>query len=92
MQGGILKSYMIDLWYICYIYFVTTGITIDEEVIVSSTGALKLAKVPEKMILIGAGVIGLELVSYIHIEYKHLSLTVQRATFQLVYLLLLMLT
>lgn len=37
------------------------GITIDEEVIVSSTGALKLAKVPEKMILIGAGVIGLEL-------------------------------
>ncbi|RXG59944.1 Dihydrolipoyl dehydrogenase, mitochondrial [Armadillidium vulgare] len=37
------------------------GIEIDEEVIVSSTGALKLAKVPEKMILIGAGVIGLEL-------------------------------
>ena len=31
----------------------------------SSTGALKLAKVPEKMILIGAGVIGLELVSFI---------------------------
>lgn len=39
------------------------GIEIDEEVIVSSTGALKLKKVPEKMILIGAGVIGLELVS-----------------------------
>ncbi|KAF2367625.1 Dihydrolipoamide dehydrogenase [Trinorchestia longiramus] len=37
------------------------GIEIDEEVVVSSTGALKLAKVPEKMILIGAGVIGLEL-------------------------------
>ncbi|XP_076065379.1 dihydrolipoyl dehydrogenase, mitochondrial [Oratosquilla oratoria] len=37
------------------------GITIDEEVIVSSTGALKLAKVPERLIVIGAGVIGLEL-------------------------------
>jgi len=37
------------------------GIEIDEETIVSSTGALKLAKVPEKMVLIGAGVIGLEL-------------------------------
>jgi dihydrolipoamide dehydrogenase len=38
------------------------GIEVDEESIVSSTGALKLAKVPEKLILIGAGVIGLELV------------------------------
>jgi len=37
------------------------GIEIDEESIVSSTGALKLAKVPEKMVVIGAGVIGLEL-------------------------------
>lgn len=37
------------------------GIEVDEEVIVSSTGALSLAKVPEKMIIIGAGVIGLEL-------------------------------
>ena len=36
---------------------------IDEEAIVSSTGALSLKKVPEKMVLIGAGVIGLELVS-----------------------------
>ena len=34
---------------------------IDEESIVSSTGALSLSKVPEKMILIGAGVIGVEL-------------------------------
>ena len=39
------------------------GIEVDEESIVSSTGALKLSRVPEKMILIGAGVIGLELVS-----------------------------
>ena len=29
----------------------------------SSTGALSLKKVPEKMIVIGAGVIGVELVS-----------------------------
>lgn len=39
------------------------GIEIDEEQIVSSTGALSLKSLPEKMIIIGAGVIGLELVS-----------------------------
>uniref|UniRef100_A0A5F9DL56 Dihydrolipoyl dehydrogenase n=1 Tax=Oryctolagus cuniculus TaxID=9986 RepID=A0A5F9DL56_RABIT len=37
------------------------GITIDEDTIVSSTGALSLKKVPEKMVVIGAGVIGVEL-------------------------------
>jgi len=37
------------------------GITVDEETIVSSTGALSLKAVPEKMIIIGAGVIGVEL-------------------------------
>ncbi|CAO1436761.1 unnamed protein product [Diamesa tonsa] len=37
------------------------GITIDEETIVSSTGALKLKQVPKRMVVIGAGVIGLEL-------------------------------
>jgi dihydrolipoamide dehydrogenase len=37
------------------------GIEIDEKVIVSSTGALALNRVPEKMVVIGAGVIGLEL-------------------------------
>jgi len=37
------------------------GIEVDEETIVSSTGALSLSKVPEKMIIIGAGVIGVEL-------------------------------
>ncbi|KIY61081.1 dihydrolipoyl dehydrogenase [Cylindrobasidium torrendii FP15055 ss-10] len=37
------------------------SITIDEEQIVSSTGALSLSKVPEKMVVIGGGVIGLEL-------------------------------
>ena len=37
------------------------GIEIDEERIVSSTGALSLKEVPKKMVLIGAGVIGVEL-------------------------------
>src|ERR1700689_168541 len=37
------------------------GIEIDEKRIVSSTGALELAKVPQKMIVVGAGIIGLEL-------------------------------
>lgn len=37
------------------------GVEIDEKQIVSSTGALALDKVPGKLVLIGAGVIGLEL-------------------------------
>jgi dihydrolipoamide dehydrogenase len=37
------------------------GISIDEKTIVSSTGALALERVPKKMLVIGAGVIGLEL-------------------------------
>ena len=37
------------------------GVEIDEKVIISSTGALDLESVPKKMIVIGAGVIGLEL-------------------------------
>ena len=37
------------------------GIEIDEKQIVSSTGALELAEVPKKLLVIGAGVIGLEL-------------------------------
>jgi len=37
------------------------GVEIDEKQVVSSTGALELPKVPGKMIVIGAGVIGLEL-------------------------------
>lgn len=37
------------------------GIDIDEEVIVSSTGALELSEVPKKMVVIGGGVIGMEL-------------------------------
>lgn len=37
------------------------GIEIDEKTIVSSTGALELGKVPDHMVVVGAGVIGLEL-------------------------------
>ena len=37
------------------------GVEIDEKRIVSSTGALTLSKVPERLLVIGAGVIGLEL-------------------------------
>lgn len=37
------------------------NIDVDEKVIVTSTGALSLEKIPETMIVIGGGVIGLEL-------------------------------
>jgi dihydrolipoyl dehydrogenase len=37
------------------------GIDIDEKRVVSSTGALELAKVPAKLLIVGAGIIGLEL-------------------------------
>jgi len=37
------------------------GIEVDEKRIVSSTGALALSKVPKRLVVIGAGVIGLEL-------------------------------
>jgi dihydrolipoamide dehydrogenase len=37
------------------------GIDIDEKTVVSSTGALSLSEVPKRLLVIGAGVIGLEL-------------------------------
>ncbi len=37
------------------------GIEIDEKTIVSSTGALELKKVPDKMVVVGGGYIGLEM-------------------------------
>jgi len=37
------------------------GVTVDEKQIVSSTGALSLTAVPKKLLVVGAGVIGLEL-------------------------------
>jgi dihydrolipoamide dehydrogenase len=41
--------------------FVPKGIEVDEERIVTSTGALDLAQVPKHLVIIGAGYIGLEL-------------------------------
>lgn len=40
---------------------VPPGINVDEKRIVSSTGALELSEVPEHLVVIGGGVIGLEL-------------------------------
>ncbi|GBR50164.1 dihydrolipoyl dehydrogenase [Acetobacter pomorum] len=37
------------------------GIEVDEKVIVTSTGALELSEVPKRLVVIGGGVIGLEL-------------------------------
>src|SRR5210317_1654273 len=37
------------------------GVEVDEKVVVTSTGALELSKIPKKLVVIGAGVIGLEL-------------------------------
>ncbi|EAR94529.2 dihydrolipoyl dehydrogenase (macronuclear) [Tetrahymena thermophila SB210] len=37
------------------------GLNFDEKVIISSTGALSLPQIPKKLIVIGAGVIGLEM-------------------------------
>ncbi|KQI69033.1 dihydrolipoamide dehydrogenase [Loktanella sp. 3ANDIMAR09] len=37
------------------------GVEVDEETVVTSTGALKLKKIPKSLVVIGGGVIGLEL-------------------------------
>lgn len=37
------------------------GVEIDEKTVVSSTGALTFARVPDRLVVIGAGIIGLEL-------------------------------
>lgn len=37
------------------------GVEVDEKIVVTSTGALALPKTPKKMVVIGAGVIGLEM-------------------------------
>ena len=37
------------------------GVTVDEKTVVTSTGALVLDKIPQKLVVIGAGVIGLEM-------------------------------
>jgi dihydrolipoamide dehydrogenase len=42
------------------------GVPVDEKRIVTSTGALELSEVPKRLVVIGAGVIGLELGSVWH--------------------------
>ena len=37
------------------------GVTVDERIVVTSTGALTLGNIPKKLVVIGAGVIGLEM-------------------------------
>lgn len=37
------------------------GLPVDEKIVVTSTGALSLSEVPKKMVVIGGGVIGMEL-------------------------------
>ena len=39
------------------------GLTIDEKKVITSTGAIALKEVPKKMVVIGGGIIGLEMVS-----------------------------
>ena len=53
------------------------GVEIDEKTVVSSTGALELSKIPKELIVIGAGVIGLELGSV----YSRLGANVQVVEF-----------
>ncbi|KAJ55014.1 dihydrolipoamide dehydrogenase [Actibacterium mucosum KCTC 23349] len=45
------------------------GVEVDEKIVVTSTGALELGKIPKKLVVIGAGVIGLEMGSV----YKRLG-------------------
>lgn len=41
------------------------GLTIDEERVITSTGAIALKQVPKKMTVIGGGIIGLEMVGWL---------------------------
>jgi len=42
------------------------SLKVDEKQVVTSTGALSLEKVPDKMLVVGGGIIGLELGSVWH--------------------------
>ena len=54
------------------------GLTIDEKKVITSTGAIALQQVPKKMVVIGGGIIGLEMVrmslenwSMVKLTYKY---------------------
>lgn len=51
-------------------FFEISGLKFDEKSIISSTGALALKDVPKRMVVIGGGVIGLELVK-IYLKYVY---------------------
>ncbi|MGB0440360.1 MAG: FAD-dependent oxidoreductase, partial [Paracoccaceae bacterium] len=53
------------------------GVEVDEKIVVTSTGGLELPKIPKRMVVIGAGVIGLELGSV----YARLGTQVQVVEF-----------
>ncbi len=50
------------------------GLTIDEKKVVTSTGAIALDEVPKKMVVIGGGIIGLEMVSSPNPSHSQYSL------------------
>lgn len=51
------------------------GLTIDENKVITSTGAIALKEVPKKMVVIGGGIIGLEMVGHLSHNYSSLELT-----------------
>ena len=53
-------------------YLAIKGLDFDENTIVSSTGALSLPQVPKKMVVIGGGIIGVELVTGNECSYSTL--------------------
>jgi len=55
-------------------FFEISGLQFDEKTVISSTGALALKEVPKRMVVIGGGVIGLELVKFIILEILILNL------------------
>ena len=40
------------------------GLEIDEKKVITSTGAIALKEIPKKMVVIGGGIIGLEMVCF----------------------------
>jgi len=46
------------------------GLEIDEKRVVTSTGAIALSEVPKKMVVIGGGIIGLEMVGLLRDMHK----------------------
>lgn len=58
------------------------GLTIDEKKVITSTGAIALQEVPKKMVVIGGGIIGLEMVGFM-ISFKVFSLPLSRALYGL---------